>query len=273
MNQLEVGIVDTRNIIKTINDTYHYDFTDYALTSFKRRLEYVLALNNFRRIDDFIEELQTNKQFFEQFLHEVSVETTEMFRDPSLWRLLREELIPSIVTDNSPLKIWFPVGVTGEELYSLLILLKESNLLEKSTISLSCLSNNSIEWMRAGKIKLNKLETSDDNYKRFIGKCNLSDYYTKDQNFAYLDTSLLKNVTFFKQNITFDDSPLNIKLILFRNKMIYYNTLLQSRILRVMHRTLSSNGYFIIGTKEKLDGFNEFFAVNESESVYKKRLL
>jgi len=272
----ELGIVDIREIIKNILSKYGYDFSEFALTSFKHRLEKLIIKNNLSGVDGLLIKLKNNKEFFDIFLHEISVPSTEMFRDPSLWRWLRDELFANTNEKNlSRFKIWFPNSVSGGELYSLAILLKEMNILDKVQIISSSVSNKSIEYIKEGRCELKKIEVSAENYVRFKGDSDFTDYYRLDRYYAFRDTSLIKNVEFNKQNINFDNSPVNIKLILFRNSLIYFNPSLQEKILRIMHNSLSANGYLILGIKERiknLDTNKAFDPVNELEGVYKKSL-
>lgn len=272
----ELGIVDIREIIKNIAGKYDYDFSEYALTSFKHRLEKLMIKNNLSSVDGLIKKLKNNKGFFDIFLHEISVPSTEMFRDPSLWRWLRDELFINISDKNlGRLKIWFPNSVSGGELYSMAILLKEMDILDKVQIISSSISNKSLEYIKEGRYDLKKIEVSAENYIRFKGESNFLNYYRLDRYYAFRDTSLIKNIEFNKQSINFDNSPMNIKLILFRNSLIYFNPSLQEKILRNMYENLSATGYLILGIKERiknLDTNKTFEPVNELEGIYKKSL-
>jgi chemotaxis protein methyltransferase CheR len=272
----ELGIVDIREIIKQILNNYGYDFSEYALTSFKHRLEKIIIKNNLDSIESLLKKLKSNKDFFDIFLQEISVPSTEMFRDPSLWRWMRDELFCNINDKNlNRFKIWLPNSVSGGELYSLAILLKEINMLDKVQIISSSISDKSIEYIKEGRCELKKVEVSAENYVRFKGEKNFSDYYKLDNYYASRDTSLIKDVEFKKQNINFDNSPMNIKLILFRNSLIYFNPSLQEKILQIMYNSLSATGYLILGIKEKIKNMNsssEFEPVNELEGVYKRKI-
>jgi chemotaxis protein methyltransferase CheR len=270
-NEFEIGIVDTRNIIRAINDIYKYDFTDYALTSFKRRLEYVINKHGFKYADFLVSRLREEPDFFEQFLTEMAIDSTEMFRDPSLWRVLREGFLENLISETQKIKIWIPSCVSGEELFSLAILLKELNLKDRVNIIATCVTEKLINTIKSGYFKLTKLEVSEENYKRANGKLQLSNYFKIINSVPCRDISLIENVTFIKQNINFDNSPQNVKLILFRNQMIYYNSSLQSRIVKTLSNSLTASGSLIIGTKENLAGFSEFSMVGDNESVYKKK--
>ncbi len=272
----ELGIVDLREIFKTVDNVYEYDFSQYALTSFKQRLERLMIRNNISTADGLIARLKNNPEFFDLFLFEVSVPSTEMFRDPSLWRWMREELFPEAVEkSHGKYKIWLPNCVSGGELYSLSILLKEIELFDRVEIIATTISNKSIEYIKEGRYDLKKIEVSNDNYKRFHGLSDFTGYYTLDRYYAFRDPDLISDVEFKKQNINFDESPQNVKLILFRNNLIYYNPSLQDKILEIMHASISTGGLLVLGTRERIKGLNsvrDFDIYNESESVYRKKL-
>jgi len=273
----ELGIVDIREIIRAIKSFYDYDFGNYALTSFKQRLERLMIRNNLSNAESLIKKLRDESDFFDIFLYEISVPSTEMFRDPSLWRWLREDLLPSSIEKCiGKFKIWLPNCISGGELFSLMILLSELGLTEKVNVIASAQSNKSIEIIREGHYDLKKIEVSTENYVRANGSATFTDYYKLDRYYAFRNISLIRDVEFNKQNINFDNAPTNVKLILFRNNLIYYNPTLQDRILSVLNDSLSGSGALIIGIKEKISGFasgKEFDIVNEAESVYKKRII
>lgn len=272
----ELGIVDIREIIKTVDTVYSYDFSQYALTSLKQRLERMMIRNSISSAESLIQKIKTNPDFFDLFLYEISVPSTEMFRDPSLWRWLREELLPEATSKSAgKYKIWIPNCVSGGELYTIAILLKELNLTEKVEVIATTISNKSIEYVTKGQYDLKKIEVSSENYKRFYGTNEFNSYYSLDRYYAFRDTSLIKDVTLKKQNINFDDSPQNVKLILFRNNLIYYNPTLQEKILDIMYNSLSAVGYLIIGIREKIKGVGitkDFEVFNESEGIYRKKI-
>jgi len=273
----ELGIVDIREIIRTIKLSYNYDFADYALTSFKQRLERVMIRNNIDSAEKIIVKLQKEPGFFNTFLCDIAVPSTEIFRDPSLWRWLREEYFPSVIEKNiGKFKIWLPYCVSGGELYSLTILLSEMDLLDKVYIVATSISDTLIEKIKEGRYDQKKIEVSVENYKRFNGIKDLSTYFKADQNYVFSDISLIRKVEFRKLNINFDNAPSNNKLILFRNSLIYYNPTMQEKVLHILHESLSGSGHLILGIGEKITGTNtgrDFELVNEAESVYRKRII
>jgi len=270
--EFEIGILDYRNIIKVINETYNYDFSDYSLTSLKRRFERSIQNHNIKHVDIFIERLHDDKLFFNQFLQEISIESTEMFCDPSFWRFLRDELLPLIFNDVNKLKIWLPSCVSGDELFSLAIVLNEESWLNKTEIIVTCQNDLIIEQIKKGLLRNNKIDVSNDNYTRYQGKGQLTDYYSIIGEQAIRDSSLMKNVNFIKQNINFDNSPQDIKLILCRNQLIYYTQSLHDRVLKVFYDSLITGGHLVLGAKEQVGLISSkyFRLINEPESVYKK---
>lgn len=274
MIRYEIGIVETRNVIKTILDNYGYDFRDYALTSFKRRLEQVITNNGFKDADGLIDRLTNSKEYFDTFLCDITPETTEMFRDPSLWRTIRDEIINDITKGSTRTKLWIAAFDSGEELFSLAILLKEAGLLSDVQLYASVISEKTINKIKSGRIDARELEVNDANYVRFNGKRNFSDYYKIENGQAIFDTSLIQGVNFIKLNTVYDNVPGGIKLALFRNQMIYYNQILQDKVLNQLSNSVVPGGYMVLGVKETLENTgmnNRFTLFNDPEKIYKKK--
>jgi chemotaxis protein methyltransferase CheR len=273
MTRHEIGIVDVRNIVKAINKVYDYDFSNYALTSFKRRLEHLMSAYNLETPEQLIEMASNNQDdFLEQFLTDISIESTEMFRDPSLWIYLRDVFFPQQINDSKKYTIWFPAVVSGDELYSLAILLKESGFIDKTEIYASYRSDTILKNIKDGIFKPEKIETSIFNYNRFNGNGTLTDYLTVKE-VPHKDTALIEHVNFIKQKNSFENSPENVNLIFFRNQMIYFNQVLQDKVLNVFSERLIKRGCLIIGHKESLntyDADHNFVLLNDIERIYKK---
>jgi chemotaxis protein methyltransferase CheR len=271
----EIGIVDTRNIINTIAEKYGYDFSDYALISFKRRIERILEQFNLKYPDLLVNKLMSNRSFFDHFLDLLAVPSTEMFRDPSVWRILRDELIPTIISEGTGFKIWLPNSVSGDELFSLAIVLSEMGLLKKVQIIVSSMSNKSIDTIKSGYFANGKIDISTDNYIRANGEYELTKYMVSKDGMLFRDISLIENVDFFQQNAYLEPVPQGVKLIMFRNKMIYFNQTLQGRVFKTLYNAMSPNGYLVIGTKESINNYygnNEFIQISKTESIYKPKV-
>ena len=278
MNRYEIGIVETRNVLKTLLDSYGLDFRDYALTSLKRQFEEVINKYGLRDSEGLIQRLTNDPKFIEQFLQDITPETTEMFRDPCLWRTLREDIIPDIVKSSTKLKIWVAAFDSGEELYSICILLKEMGLLDKFQIFASTISDEVTKKIKLGLLDAKQLEVNEANYERSNGIGDYKDYHTtiNSSGSFKIDNSLTENVTFIKQDTFFSNAPTGIKLVLFRNQLIYFNQTLQDKTLQVIYESLMPGAYLSIGVKETLENTNsnnKFTVVNESEKIYKKKVV
>ena len=167
-----------------------------------------------------------------------------------------------------------PNSVSGDELFSLCIILAEIQALEKVKIYVSSLSKKSLDVIQSGILSAAKQAISSDNYVRANGIYELSRYYTSEGGELYRDKSLIKDVTFSLQNIYLEPFPQNIRLILFRNKMIYYNQTLENKILQNLGQSLGNGSYLIIGTKESLNSNfsnSDFVLSSTTESIYKRK--
>ncbi|NBC83096.1 MAG: hypothetical protein GVY19_06915 [Bacteroidetes bacterium] len=274
---IELSVVDTRTICRIVQEKHQFDLSGFAHTSLKYRLAKLMAQYKIQELDILLAKIGQDDGFFDSFLHDLLVPSTEMFRDPSLWRWLKEGYFPSIkdkMTGNY--KIWLPLCVDGYELHTLTIVLKELELLDKVKIIAGVLTNKSKEVIEEGILPLKKYEISAENYKRYQGQANFDDYVAKHDYYVVRDRSLIKNVQFIKQNNLFDHAPGNVKLILFRNHCIYFNPSMQERVLVELHHNLSATGLFIIGAKEKIkniESSDTYDLIDEGESVYKKKFV
>ncbi len=274
MEGYEISIVETRNIIRTLLEVHNYDFSSFALTSFKRRIERSMLLNNIKNPDYLVSKLREDNEFIHKFFADVAIESTEMFRDPSLWRWLRDEFFPAQIKPPIKYKIWIPNCVSGDELYTLAIVLQECGLIQHTRIIAGGLTDRFIERVKQGILNAKKVDTSNENYKRYQGVTSLANYYKITDGAVYRDVSLIDKVEFMEYNIINDPPLKDNKLILFRNALISYNPGLQSKILNKLYEAMSFNGHLIIGAKESIDNTSrsgDFTLVNENESVYRKK--
>ena len=266
-----IGIIEYRNVIKAIKENYGIDFSHRAFTAFVRSIERAMELNNIRTIDDLINTLNTNKNFIHRFIADISIDETEMFRDPNLWIELRENIIPRFIKKRS--HIWMPEVTSGEELVSLAIVLKELNLLEHVKITVTCFGRNQVDVIKEAAFPMKKMEICNANFSRYKSRLKLTDFYTEKNNKAYFDKELLRTINIKQFEFVTDATPQNIDLVLYRNKMIYYNKRMQHSILSKIEDSLKTGGIFICGVKENLESSNsekDYVIINENESIYKK---
>lgn len=270
----EIGIVDTRKVVQTILTNYNFDLKDYALTSLKRRIEHTISFFGLSDAEALIVRLQNDKDFFNAFMKELAVETTELFRDPSVWRMLRDTIIPELVRSYGSARFLIPMISSGEELYSLCILLRESGLEKDCQVFATAFTENIIDGIKKGAFNTKKIENSDSNYQKFSGKFDFQKYYTLSNNTANWDKSLVENVQFITQNTSFDNIPRGLRLVVFRNKLLYFNQLLADKVVLAINQSLLPGGYLVTGTKESIGtgavGSN-FQLIDQNEKIYRKK--
>ncbi len=269
---LDIDIADLKRISELIFQKYHYDFRNYAMSSFKRRVLRIMELKKFT-VESLIKRLNENPQFINEFLDELTVNVTEMFRDPSFWRVMREEVVPSIMLNHKQFKIWHAGCSSGEEVLSMAIMLREMNVLDNVSIYATDLDVNILERAKSGTYPIKNMELNEKNYIRFQGTASFKDYYKAENGYAVFDKSLLANVTFRRHDLVIGEPFNKFDLVLCRNVMIYFNQALQNEVLKKFHESLFKYGYLAIGSKESLiwcDFANRFIVVNNEEKIYKK---
>lgn len=262
-----------RELLETIRRTYGYDFTDYSEASLKRRVMHVLQSRKLPTLSSLVDLLRHDEQEVERFIQDVTVNVTEMFRDPSFYHSLRERVIPRLAT-YSHRKIWVAGCATGEEVYSLAILLEEAGLLDRSIIYATDINQQALQYARQGLLPLDKMQLYTTNYQRAGGRRDFSQYYAAKYGSVLLSKSLLRNVVFSPHNLAVDSSFNEFQLILCRNVLIYFNQRLQSRVINLFYNSLCSFGYLGLGTKESLlfsDKEKAFDRVDSRLKIYRKR--
>ncbi|MBC7920093.1 MAG: protein-glutamate O-methyltransferase CheR [Ferruginibacter sp.] len=271
--QQEIEIVDLRRLTEVIKNKYNYDFSNYAMSSFKRRVQRIIELYKFASVDALIRKLSEEPPFFREFLSEVTVNVTEMFRDPSFWREIRDHILPNILLNHSSVSIWHAGCSSGEEVFSMAILLKEMGILDKAKIVATDIDVDVLQKARSGTYPLKNMDINQKNYVRFQGNQSLDRYYREENGKAILDKSLVEGISFREHNLVSSAVFSKFDLILCRNVMIYFNQNLQNTVLKMFHESLFKYGYLIVGSKESLiwcEIANKFIVVNNEEKIYKK---
>ncbi len=269
----DIHIVDIRKLTETIKAKYGYDFTNYAISSFKRRILRIIELYKFTSMDTLIKKISDEPAFFEEFVSEITVNVTEMFRDPPFWRILRDKIIPNILLNHKKVSVWHAGCSSGEEVYSMAILLKEMGILEDSKIIATDIDDQILERARSGVYTAKNMELNEKNYVRFRGENELNKYFEIKNGLAYMDKSLVKDVSYRKHDLVNGIVFNKFDIVLCRNVMIYFNQNLQNDVLKKLHESLFKYGYLAIGSKESLiwcEIANKFIVVNNEEKIYKK---
>lgn len=248
-------MIDNEQVELLLNDvleTHGYDFLEYSHASIKRRITRLYALDSFVSFAEFRYTVKTDKQYFKRFLEEITVNVTEMFRDPSFYKALRNDVLPVLGTYPF-IRIWVAGCSTGEEAFSLAILLKELNLLNKSLIYATDINPSVLEKAKKGMFPLNYLKQYSENYLQSGGTKDFSTYYAANYSLAKFDESLSSKMIFSTHNLVSDHSFNEFQLILCRNVLIYFDKDLQHKVFNLFDNSIENLGYLALGSKESLD--------------------
>lgn len=258
-------------LINDIFDRYGYDFSGYSKASLKRRVNRLYLLDSFESFSEFMAKIIDDSSYFKRMVEEITVNVTEMFRDPSFYKTLRNEILPILATKPF-IRFWHAGCSTGEEVYSLAILLKEANLLHKSLLYATDISPLVLDNARKGVFPLRMMQQYSENYRTSGGEKDFSHYYTANYGFAKFGGDLTAKMVFSQHNLVSDRSFNEFDLILCRNVLIYFDKDLQERALSLFDDSLSNLGYLALGTKEtiKFSPMQGRFKQLEKEKIWKK---
>ena len=271
---IEPGIVkdeELEYLIKDVYDLYGYDFSLYSRASFKRRVNRICLIDKFTSFAELRYTLINEPNYLKRFIEEVTVNVTEMFRDPYFFKELRENILPQLGT-YPLIRIWIAGCSTGEEAYSVAILLKEVGLYHKSLIYATDINPSVLETARAGVFPISQMKTYSENYILSGGKKDFSDYYTANYDSARFDSSLKEKMILSTHNLVSDSSFNSFQLIVCRNVLIYFDKPLQERVFKLFDDSLENLGYLALGSKETLRFSNlaTIYQQIDDQKIWKK---
>lgn len=267
----DIDDIEIDAFIQALLRRYGYDFTGYAPASLRRR---VLALPNafqVANLGELIPRMLRDPEMVPRIIARMSVPVSEMFRNPSVFRKLRDEVFP-LLASHAHINIWQAGCAHGQEVYSLAILLKEAGLYERCRIYATDFSEEALTRAREGIFPLQEARLYGENYLAAGGKSTLADYYHARYDFMKLDDDLKKNVTFANHNLVSDGVFCEAQLILCRNVLIYFSNPLQERVLGTFRASLVRGGFLCLGNRETIrffDGFNDLVPVDASMRIYR----
>ncbi len=242
---------DVEMLLGDLLDQYGYDFTEYSRASIKRRLTRLFLIDRFPSMAEFRYRVISDPAYLRRIVEEITVNVTEMFRDPIFYKSLREEVLPVLAT-HPFIRIWHAGCSTGEEVYSMAIMLKEANLLHKSLLYATDINPLVLEKLRKGIFPIRQIKQYSENYIASGGKQDFSDYYTAKYDLAKFDESLSRKMISSTHNLVSDRSFNEFQLIMCRNVMIYFDKDLQDKTLRLFDESLEKFGFLALGSKENL---------------------
>ena len=267
LTKQEIEDLELALFLDTLCQVYGVDFKNNAKASLSRRLNILVKNQKKKSLSELIPLLLNTKNFNEVVIQHITVQHSNLFRDPIFFKKLKKLVFPAL-KKIPQIKVWIAGCANGEEVYTLLILLHEAELLHKTTIYATDISKQALENAKSGILKKGIKKEDIENYNNSGGKYSLSNYFVVAYSKFKLKEELLSHVTFMEHNLAQDKAFISTQLILCRNVMIYFNNELQERVLELFNDSLISNGYLGIGIDESL----EFIKVAQNYKELKKDL-
>jgi chemotaxis protein methyltransferase CheR len=264
---VETEEIEMSLLLEALHLKYGYDFRHYSKAHLKRRIIQRLKLSDLSTISELQNKILWDKNFYRTFLQDLSINVTEMFRDPEFYLAFRNKVVPDLLT-YPHIKVWHAGCSTGEEVYSLAIILKESNLLSRTRIYATDINKNVLEVAKQGIYSSKEMELYTDNYLKSGGQGKLADYYTSKYGSVIFDKSLSKNVVFADHNLVTDGVFAEVNLVFCRNVLIYFDRELQNKVLTLFTNSLIKRGFLCLGTKESL----QFSDIEENYEIIEKKM-
>jgi chemotaxis protein methyltransferase CheR len=264
--------IELKLLMEAIFLKYSYDFRNYTGASQKRRVRYALEQLRLPNVSALQERVLHDPTVFAQLLQYLTIPVSEMFRDPSYFLTLRQQVVPVLQTYPS-VKVWVAGCSTGEEAWSLAIMLREEGLLERTQIYATDINPISLDKARQGIFPMEAVRGYTANYQRAGGRQAFSDYYTAAYDAARFDPSLCANAVFADHSLATDSVFAETQLVSCRNVLIYFNRALQDRALGLFHESLCHRGFLGLGAKESIDfsSFStRFDTLARAERIYRK---
>lgn len=281
MNQDQINeIVENEDIeiallVEGIYLKYGYDFRNYSKAHIKRRVLRNFSKSGLDSISDMQHRMLYDREFFGSLLCDFSINVTEMFRDPVFYKSFRINVIPILKTYPF-IRIWHAGCSTGEEVYSMAIVLKEEGLYERTQIYATDFNVTVLEKAREGIYSIDNISEYEKNYRQSGGTLSLTDYYTPKYDSIIMNQSLKKKITFAEHNLVTDGVFGEMNVIVCRNVLIYFNKQLQNSVINLFLDSLGNGCFLCLGLKESVEFSskrNNFEIISDSEKIYRKKYI
>ncbi len=265
-------ILQYKEVLSAIQGKLGIDLSQYAMSSLRYNLVSFMKAYRINGSKELIKNINIKPNIGELLLSYVLKENVSLFREPSLWRIFNKNILEEILSKNT-IKIWLPEIGNGSDLYTLLIILDHYNLRQKARITVSDISKINIERIRKGELSKDIISNSTLNLKHFDQNLSLNDYtYQKDKHY-FINKDLLRNIFTIKSTLLQTKPIYTPNLVIFRNKMIYYNHVLEQKAINHLHKNMAGGGFLITGIKEDIGLFEidkKFRLINKEEQIYKR---
>ncbi|WP_207492979.1 CheR family methyltransferase [Aridibaculum aurantiacum] len=269
---VDITLKDVEDVLELLNSVYGYDFRNYARASMYRRIVKFMSDVGISQVFDLKHRLVNDRTFFDYLLQRITVNVTEMFRDPTFYLSLRQNILPMLAS-YPVIKIWHPGCSSGEEVYSMAILLHEAGLLQRSRIYATDINPHNIQKAKDGLVPATYIKDYTSNYIKSGGTADFSSYYKSDNDHVVFNAELRKQLIFSQHNLVTDHVFNEFQLVCCRNVLIYFNKDLQNRVLNLFYDSLSPLGYLALGIKESVlfsDLKMKFANVDRSNKIYRR---
>lgn len=274
MKPNDIENIEVDLLLESIYRRYGYDFRSYARASIDRRVRQFLSSKRIQVISELIPRVLHDEEMFSELAQYFSIPVTEMFRDPFVYRAIREKVV-SLLRTYPFIKIWHAGCATGEEVYSLAIVLAEEELYNRATVFATDFNDHALERAREGIYPAERVKEFTRNYQEAGGTGSFSEYYHARYDSAVMNAALKKRLTFASHNLVTDHVFGEMHLVFCRNVLIYFNRELQSRALRLFTDSLIRGGFLCLGTKEDLqfsEVADEYEVVDPKAKIYRKKV-
>jgi len=262
-------------LMEGIFQRYGYDFRDYSFPSLRRRVWHRIHLEEgLDTISALQERVLHNAEAFQRLLGDLFIPVTEMFRDPGMYRAFRKDVVPEL-RKLPYFRVWHAGCSTGEEVYSMAILLHEEGLLERARIYATDINEEALRRAKSGAIPIDRMKLYTKNYQEAGGEREFSGYYASDRGTVLLKPFLTDNVVFARHNLVTDSSINEFHVVLCRNVMIYFNSQLRNRVHSLFYDSLANEGFLVVGGKESISFTpmaERYETWNDTYRIYRKFL-
>jgi len=267
-SELEISL-----LLEAVYQKYGYDFRQYSKAHINRRIRNRLVLSGLDDVSQIQSKVLKDETFAYQFLQDLSITVTEMFRDKYFYRSLRENVVPVLKTYPF-IKIWHAGCATGEEAYSMAIILQEEGLYDRTIIYATDFNQQALDKAKEAIFSNAMMKEYTANYQLSGGKESFSDYYTSSYDNVIMNQSLKKNIVWANHNLVTDSVFAEVHLILCRNVLIYFDINLQNRVQKLFYESLVNGGILCLGSKEGLRPTNfheKYMELDKKQRIFKKK--
>lgn len=271
ISQDELERIEMNLLLEGIYCAYGFDFRNYLRSSLRRRIFYRMNQDNLPTITSLLNKVLHEPDYLDKIVNDFSIKVTEMFRDPSFFHTFRLEVVP-FLKGYPEIRIWHAGCATGEEVYSMAILLQEEGLLDKTKLYATDMNEQIINTAKKGKFPLKRMQSFTKNYLQAGGAKEFSSYYMTDHEHALFHPSIKENITFAQHNLATDRSFNEFHVILCRNVLIYFDPALQRRVHDLFVDSLAHHGFLGLGNMESLISSHKahYKDFNPTERIFRK---